>query len=63
MAARSTTEVPRAARGPTFNEDDLRRLIDAKKGLENPGLTARITAVVGRPLELALGLLPERCWT
>jgi len=60
MAARSTTKAPPATRGPKFNEDDLRMLIHAKRGLENPGLTARITAVVGRPLELALRLLPER---
>jgi hypothetical protein len=59
MATRNNRKAPSAVVGPKFNEDDLRMLIAAKRRLEHPSLTARITAVVGRPLEAALRMLPD----
>src|SRR5687768_10905022 len=39
--------------------DDLRDLMYAKSLLENPGLTARLASVVGRPIEKGMELLPK----
>lgn len=39
---------------------DLQALRDAKDLLEHPGLAARLTGIIGMPLEKAIALLPER---
>jgi hypothetical protein len=39
--------------------EDLLLLQQAKHALENPGLAARITNVIGRPIEQGIKLLPE----
>ena len=39
---------------------DLRALAEAKQRLEHPGLAARITAVLGTPVERGMELLPAR---
>jgi hypothetical protein len=41
-----------------MSAEDLQELIAAKKILENPGITAKLTSLVGRPLEKGLQLLP-----
>ena len=51
-----TTE-PRSAE---FDEQDLAALRDAKRRLENPSLTARISGVIGKPLETGFRMLPAR---
>lgn len=43
-----------------FTELDTRQLLVAKRLLENPGLTARITNLVGLPIEKGFELLPAR---
>lgn len=40
-------------------EDDLKELQLAKNLLENPGVAAKITGVVGTPIEKALKMLPD----
>jgi hypothetical protein len=45
---------------PRFSADDLEALRDAKRKLEHPGLTAKITALVGRPLETGFKMLPAK---
>ncbi len=45
---------------PTISVDDLEALRDAKRRLEHPGLTARISNLVGRPMEGGLRMLPSR---
>ncbi len=42
-----------------MTHEDLIRLRKAKRALENPGLAARITNVIGRPIEQGMELLPE----
>jgi len=42
-----------------FTDDDLGDLRVAKTKLEYPGLTARISAFVGKPIEAGFGLLPR----
>jgi hypothetical protein len=42
-----------------ISEDDVKELQLAKNLLENPGVAAKITGVVGTPIEKALRLLPE----
>ena len=41
---------------------DVERLREAKQALENPSLAARITNVIGAPLEKGFEMLPEK-WT
>lgn len=43
-----------------LSTDDLESLRYAKELLESPGLAARITGVIGMPVEKALDLLPEK---
>lgn len=43
-----------------ISAEDLCALRDAKRRLENPSLTARISSVMGRPFEAGLRLLPAR---
>ena len=43
-----------------MNEKDLADLRYAKSLLENPGLIARLSNVVGTPIEKALAVLPEK---
>ena len=42
-----------------MTQEDLLLLQQAKHALENPGLAARITNVIGRPIEQGMKLLPE----
>ena len=44
----------------TLSQNDRAALMAAKALLEHPGLPARLAALVGMPVEKALGLLPER---
>src|SRR5262245_27839805 len=43
---------------PVLTVQDLRELAFAKSLLENPGLTARLAGVIGRPIEGGFKLLP-----
>jgi hypothetical protein len=42
-----------------FPESDREELQTAKNLLENPGVAAKITNLIGTPIEKGLGLLPE----
>jgi hypothetical protein len=53
---RNLVVVPR----PKLEEADLQTLQRAVKRLEHPSLAARLSGVVGTPIELALQLLPRR---
>lgn len=44
----------------TLAEGDRAALAAAKALLEHPGLPARLAALIGMPVETAMGLLPER---
>lgn len=44
----------------TLSQKDREALIAAKALLEHPGLPAQLAALVGMPVEKAMGLLPER---
>ena len=44
----------------TLSQNDREALIVAKALLEHPGLPARLAALVGMPVEKAMGMLPER---
>ena len=39
-------------------EDDLRALLEARRQLESPSLAARVTALLGTPIERGMELLP-----
>lgn len=43
-----------------LSESDIEQLRQARELLENPGLAARISHLVGVPIERGFGLLPER---
>jgi hypothetical protein len=43
-----------------LTQDDLAALREAKRKLENPSLTAKISDLLGRPLETGLRMLPAR---
>ena len=43
-----------------ISPDDLSELKAAKELLENPGLTARVTSMLGSPIERGFQLLPEK---
>ncbi len=43
-----------------LSEDDLEALRQAKRRLEHPSLTAKISGLVGRPLESGFKMLPSR---
>jgi hypothetical protein len=45
---------------PRFSQIDLEALLEAKRRLEHPSLTARLTAMVGRPLEGGFKMLPAK---
>jgi hypothetical protein len=49
---------PEQSSPSTLSEADLRALQDAKNVLENPGLTAQITNLIGSPIEAVLKRLP-----
>jgi hypothetical protein len=56
-----TVEVlPESSPHPALSEDDLEALREAKRRLEHPGLTARISGLLGRPVESGFRLLPSR---
>jgi len=42
-----------------ISEQDIKELQIAKNLLENPGVAAKITSVIGTPIEKAIRLLPE----
>lgn len=42
-----------------FSEDDLRALAAAKRKLENPSLAARVSSILGRPIEAGFKRLPK----
>ena len=42
-----------------FQKNDLNDLKKAKKILENPGLAAKITDLIGTPIEKGFKLLPD----
>ena len=42
-----------------FHPDDMNDLKDAKQLLENPGIAAKITNVLGKPIEKGFDLLPN----
>ena len=44
----------------TLSDVDREALRDAKTLLESPGLAARITGMIGMPIEKAFELLPEK---
>lgn len=43
----------------SISPEHLQELAEAKLLLENPGLPARMTDVVGRPIEMAIHMLPD----
>jgi hypothetical protein len=43
-----------------MTQDDIRTLRSAKRILENPGLAAKITNVIGKPIEKGMLLLPDK---
>jgi len=43
----------------SMNESDLKRLEEAVKLLENPGWIAKITQMIGMPIDWAIKKLPE----
>ena len=43
-----------------LSSDDLSTLTTAKQALENPGLAARVTDLIGTPIEKGFELLPEK---
>jgi len=45
--------------GQKFPENDLKELQSAKNLLENPGVAAKVTNLIGAPVEKGLGLLPD----
>ena len=48
---------------PTLSPPELHDLVRAKTLLENPGLTARLAGVVGKPIERGFSLLPANWQT
>jgi hypothetical protein len=46
--------------GHTLNSQEVRELQYAKQLLENPGLAAKLTDLIGRPIEKGINLLPEK---
>jgi len=44
----------------SLSEEDLSRLKEARNILEHPGLTARLSNYVGKPIEYALDMLPAK---
>ena len=44
----------------SLTPDEFEQLRKAKALLENPSLAARLTDVIGKPLEKAMNLLPQR---
>ncbi|MBN1629707.1 MAG: EcsC family protein [Thermoleophilia bacterium] len=53
-------EVLPKGQAPEWSEEDLAALWEAKLLLEHPSLTARISDMVGRPLETGFRMLPHR---
>jgi hypothetical protein len=45
---------------PTFSDEELSSLKQAKALLENPGLAAKLAAYVGAPVEKGMKMLPKR---
>lgn len=46
-----------------LSDQDLAALAEAKRLLENPGLAAKLTNLLGKPIEKSFDLLPERVRT
>jgi hypothetical protein len=51
---------PEASRRTAFTEEDLNALREAKSRLEHPNLTAKISDMIGRPMESGFKMLPTR---
>ena len=60
MALRKKIDALTGSKEPEWSEEDLRALFEAKRQLEHPGLTARITALIGRPVETGFKMLPAK---
>jgi hypothetical protein len=52
--------LPADSENEMLSEDDLEALRQAKRRLEHPSLTAKISGLVGRPLESGFKMLPSR---
>ncbi len=52
-------EIVRAGIQREFSTEDRRELAEARRRLEQPGIAARITALLGAPIERGLELLPS----
>ena len=55
-------EAPYVPSAKTLSEEDRELLRKAHHGLEHPSLAARLTGIVGMPIEIALKLLPKPWW-
>src|SRR5436305_12797122 len=51
--------IPPPIPGQSFTAQDIQQLAYAKSILENPGLTARISNLLGSPIEKGFKLLPK----
>jgi hypothetical protein len=60
MALRKKIQTLLGPDEPQFSEEDLQALLGAKRKLEHPSLTAKITALIGRPVESGFKLLPAK---
>jgi hypothetical protein len=60
MALRKKIQTLLGPDEPRFSEEDLQALLGAKRKLEHPSLTAKITALIGRPVESGFKLLPAK---
>jgi hypothetical protein len=52
--------LPEASHPVALSEEDLNSLRKAKRRLEHPSLTAKISDLVGRPVETGFRMLPKR---
>jgi len=60
VARDEVIEVLPEGQAPEWSEEDLAALRHAKRLLEHPSLTARISDLVGRPLETGFRMLPKK---
>ena len=60
MARDDIIEILPDGEGAVLNENDLTALREAKRRLEHPSLTARISDLIGKPLETGFRMLPSR---
>ncbi len=55
-------EAPYVPSAKSISEEDMELLFRAHHRLEHPSLAARLTGLVGMPIEMALKLLPKPWW-